>query len=69
MMSSSEAINYFEKLVGVISVFSCEKNKWKLRGVLFTVETEETNRIQLFHLDHNAPCLIQRDDQRSRKKT
>ena len=40
-----------------------------LKGVLFAIETEQKKTEFNIPLDHNAPCLSQRDDQRSRKKT
>ena len=41
----------------------------EVRGVLFAIEREEKKQHSTFHLDHNnAPCLSQRDDQRSGKK-
>ena len=75
MMSSSGAINYkwsSKNWLGSSSpaCFQLSKEKMEVRGELSAIETEEEKQNSTFHLDrNNAPCLSQRDDQRSRKKT
>ena len=76
MMSLSEAINYkwSSKNWSGSSLSSVVRRlrngsirHWRV--YYLQLKQKRKNRIQHSLTDHNAPCLRQRDDQRSRKKT